>query len=224
MQLGAAASTGVAQSQTPLLAGNLTLNGSLVTSGIATTDVARRIQIASTGADSAIVFTVVGTDRYGNAQSETVTGVANGSPQYTARDYKTVTRIGVSGATAGAITAGTNTVGSSDWVIADLYATTWDLAGGIAGPAGTTYTLEETYDDPNKTGISLTPAPYQFSLEPASYSPPLVWAYPAIIAASGMSRFDFSNHPIFAHRLTINSGTGRVTMQTIQSGSPAWSR
>jgi len=221
--LGASTAGGIATSQAVAGAGNLTLNGSLVTSGVAQMDVARRVLIASAGADSAIVFTVYGTDRNGNTQSETVTGVASGSSQYTKLDYITVTRIAVSGATAGNITVSTNGVGSSDWVVDDFLATTWELAGGISVASGTaTYTLEYTYDDPNKTGTSLVVSPSQWSMEPASYVPALVWPYATIIGAGGNNEFAFPNKPIFAHRVTVNSGTGTVVMQSIQSGAPVY--
>lgn len=218
LQLAAAVSNGIALSQTPGAAGNLTLNGSLVTSGVATMDVARRVLISTAGADAARTFTITGTDRYGNVQVEAITGIPTGTTGATQRDFKTVTKIAVDAATAGAITAGTNGVGSSDWVVDDFLCRVWALSGGIQGAAATTYTLEVTYDDPNKTGTSLVVSPQQWSMNPASHVPPLVWPYAPINNASGNNQFDFPDHPIFAHRLTINSGTGLVVMQSIQAG------
>lgn len=218
-QLTAGVSNGIALSQTPGAAGPLTLNGSLATAGVASLGTAaRRVLISSAGADSAIVFTVTGTDRNGNTQSETITGVASGTPQYSMLDYLTVTRIATSAATAGAITAGTNSVGSTAWQVDDFLAKFWALAGGISGPAGTTYTLEFTYDDPNAQVGGGQIGAEQFSMEANSFVPPLVWAYTGIVAATGNNSFSFPNQPIFAHRITILSGTGMVTMQSIQAG------
>ncbi len=217
LQLAAAVSNGIALSQTPGGAGNLTLNGSLVTGGVATMDVARRVLISTAGADAGRTFTITGTDRGGNVQVEAITGIATGTSAFTQRDFKTVTKIAVDAATAGAITAGTNGVGSSDWVVDDFLCRVWALSGGIQGGA-TTYTLEVTYDDPNKTGTSLVVSPQQWSMNPASHVPPLVWPYPTITSVTGNNQFDFPDHPIFAHRLTINSGTGLVVMQSIQAG------
>lgn len=182
-------------------------------------DVARRVVIASAGADSARTFVLTGTDRYGNTQSESITGVASGSSQYSVLDYLTVTSVHVDAATAGAITVGTNGVGSSEWVVDEFLGTVWALAGGISGPAGTTYTLEETYSDPTKTGTSLVASPYQFAMEPRGYVPPLVWTHTGIVGATGNTPFDYANHPVFAHRLTVNSGTGEVVMESIQAVS-----
>ena len=137
---------------------------------------------------------------------------------YSARDYLTVTAVSSGAATAGAITIGTNGVGSSVWVIDNFLAHFWALAGGISGPAGTTYTLEHTYDDPNDFGATLTVAPAQWSMNAPSFVPPHVWSYSAIVAATLDNQFNYANWPIFAHRVTINSGTGQVVMQSIQAG------
>ena len=215
--LVAAVSNGIAQSQTPLAAGNLTLNGSLVSGGVATMDNARRISIASTGADSAIIFTVNGTDRNKNPISQTVTGVATATGAVaTTLDFLTVTSVAVSGATAGAITVGTNSTGSSPWVVDNFLAHFWALAGGITAAANTTYTLEHTYDDPNAQGVPVVPQ--QWSMAAGGAYPPHVYAFAGIVAASGDNQFTYANQPIMAHRFTINSGTGTVTMDSMQAG------
>lgn len=218
LQLVAAVANGICLSQAVAGAQALTLNGSLVTSGVAIMDVARRVLIASAGADSAVVFTLTGTDRYGNVQSETITGVAVATPQFSARDYKTITAIRSSAATAGNITIGTNGVGSSDWVGDAPNFHFWALSGGCVSPAGTTYTVEHTYDDPNRTGTTLVPMPSQFSNVPGGNIPPVVFPNATVAAVSGVAQFDYPNHPIYAHRLTINSGTGLVVMQSLQAG------
>lgn len=217
----AAVSNGICLSQQPAAAGALTLNGSLVTSGVATLDAARRILVSSTGADSAVVFTITGTDRGGSVQSSTVTGVTSTASQYTSRDFLTVTGVSSSAGTAGNITVGTNQVGSSVWVVDDFLARFWALGGGVSGPTGTTYTVESTFDDPNDVGQSLVAMPQQFSMNPASNIPALAWANPAVSGASGNNLFSYTT-PIFAHRVTINSwtgsgGSGTVVMQSIQA-------
>lgn len=217
IQLGAAVATGIATAQAVAGAGALTINGSLASGGVATMDVARRIIIASTGADSAVIFTVTGTNRSGAAQSETITGVATPTPVQSVNDYKTVTSIVSSGATAGNISAGTNGVGSSVWVVDNFLVFSWALAGGITGPGGTTYTLEHCYTDPNVQGPPIVPA--QWSMSAGGAFPPHVYTYSGISAASGDNQFTYTTTgPIFAHRVTINSGTGAVTMDSIQAG------
>ena len=221
-QLSASVANGVALSQAVAAAGALTLNGSLVTAGVAILDTrgaARRVLIASSGADSAVVFTVTGLSRYGLSHSQNVTGVTSTTSQYTTKDFVTVTSVTASAATAGNITVGTNGVGSSVWLVDDFLCRIWALSGAIQGPVGTNYTLEHTYDDPNaQVGGSLIGAA-QWAVGVGTIDfPPVAWPNAVITNVSGNNEFDYPNHPIFAHRLTINSGTGLVQMQTIQAG------
>lgn len=218
LQLVAAVANGIAQAQAVAGAGNLTLNGSLVSGGVATMDVARRVGLVSTGAgDTTQTATLTGTDRFGNVTGEVVT--LNGTTAVQSqRDYKTITQIAISAATAGNISAGTTSVGSTDWFVNDLYVTSWALAGAVSGPAGTTYTVEKTWDDPAKIGTSLILPPSGFSEEPDSLVPPHVFPDSVVNALSGDNQYNFSTGPVRAHRLTINSGTGLVIIWTAQSG------
>ena len=217
-QLAAPVANGICLSQAVAAAGALTLNGSLVASGVATLDsggAARRVLIASTGADGAVVFTITGTDRNGNALTGTVTGVTSAASQYSAVDFLTVTGIGSNAATAGNITAGTNGVGSSAWIQDNWMAPTWAESIACLGAAGTNYTVEHTYDDFNQTAPN---APFGFSLEASSNVPPTAWPNPIIANVSGQNEARYVDWPIFGHRLTIVSGTGLVTMWSLSSG------
>lgn len=221
LQLATASANNISLSQTPGGAGNLLLNGAAVSGGVATLDVARRVLISTAGNDVARTFTVFGTDRNGNVQSEAITGIPNTTSGFTNRDFLTVTRISVDAATAGAITAGTNGVGSSAWVEDNYLAEYWGLAGAIAAPAGggTTFTVEVTFDDVDKVGTSLVISPQQFSRNPLSFVPPKTY-YLASTGSAGVSvDTQFQLTPCMAHRLTILSGTGQVVMQTVQSGT-----
>lgn len=155
ISMAAAVANGIAQSQTPSGATNLTLNGSLVSGGIATLDIPRRVAIASTGNASNVTFTVTGTDRYGNVQISTITG-PNNATVYTLQDYATVIQVSQSGTPGAAITAGTNGVASTPWYIGD-----WRHAGMItiyvelSTGAVLTYTVETTGYD--LSGVDLYP-------------------------------------------------------------------
>lgn len=98
---------GVCQSQTPAVAGNLTINGAQASGGVASFTAARQITIASTSNISNRTFTVTGTDAAGNTQSETLVGPNNSTVTTTAY-FKTVTQVAISGAAAGAVTVGMN--------------------------------------------------------------------------------------------------------------------
>ena len=220
LQLPAGVANGISLSQTPGAAGNLTITGSLATAGVANLVTPQRVFIASSGADSARVFTITGTNRNGVVQTDTITGVATPTPVSSTKDFLTVTQIAVDAATAGAITAGTGNIGSTEWQIDNFLSPFWALAGVITGPASvTTYTLEFTYSDPNRTGTTLVVQPQQFSMQPAGFTPPNVITHQTIHNVSGVNTFTFPDQPIFAHRLTVTAGTGLVVMESIQAGT-----
>ncbi len=157
LTLAAAVSNGIAQAQSLAGAGNLTLNGSLVSGGVATLDsggAARRVIVASVGNDSGITFTVTGTVRdpgnptgSGIAGSEVLTGTNAGTAE-SMRDFLTVSKIAASGATAANVTAGTNGTGSGPWVPWDNFVPPFQVAVAAKVLSGApTYQLDVTYDD-----------------------------------------------------------------------------
>src|ERR1017187_9487104 len=98
----AAAANNIALSQTPAGAGAMTLNGSLVASGIAILDNTRRVLI--TTADTTTLFTVTGTTPTGSGLSESFKVAAGAS--YSTQDFKTVTSITTNQGTTAAVTVG----------------------------------------------------------------------------------------------------------------------
>jgi len=95
---------GIAESQSPG-ASNLTLDGALVSDGIATMAEAQPIQLTSGGDDSGITFLIAGTDADDKAATVTLTG-ANAGTAVTTEFLKTVSEIAPSGAVAGTVFAG----------------------------------------------------------------------------------------------------------------------
>jgi hypothetical protein len=146
--LAAASANNIALSQTTAGAADLTLNGSLVTSGVATLDEPRQVLITNVGNDSALTFTVYGTWIGGQTISETVQGTS-GSSVATTLDFATVTRVAVSGATSvSGVTVGTNGVAGSRWVRLDSWAdSNTAIQCNVSGTAN--YTVQVTMDDPN---------------------------------------------------------------------------
>lgn len=110
----AAAANNICLSQTPGAAGNLTINGSLASGGVATLDIARRVLVTTVSDESGKTLTITGTNRYGDSISEVMTG-PNATTGYTELDFKTVTQIAVSAAFTGAVTVGTNAIASTAW-------------------------------------------------------------------------------------------------------------
>jgi hypothetical protein len=212
-QLATADADGLAQSQTLGAAGPLTLNGALVSGGVGTLDsggAARRVLIISAADDSALTWTIVGTDRYGNAQTATLAGSNTGV--YTKEDFLTVTQISANGATAGAVTAGTNGVGSTSW-FAREFGSLGSLGALIYITGTVTADFEITWDDPN---VGMDRPPYGVSVEPASDSPPKAIAVTSMHANNATVYGEISV-PHFAFRMTITAGTDPAILQVIET-------
>lgn len=201
-QLAASAATGIATAQAGTAGLNLTLNGSLVTGGVATLDsggAARRVIITSVSDESTHTFLITGTDRYGRVQSETLTGAAALGVAQSVKDYLTVTAIKSNSTTTGNVTAGTNGVGSSAPVILD-----WLTNGNIIGAnivlGGTAnVTVQEAMND-------LSPA-WDVNNNPPD------WFDDPNLASKSSNTAGKINGPYTMARLTINSGTAQAKLQ-----------
>ena len=94
-------------------ASDLSINGALTTSGVATFDVPRHVSITSTADDADSVFTVTGTNTYGDTITEVIGTGADGpstSTVYGTKQFKTITQIACDATTAGDISAGSGTI------------------------------------------------------------------------------------------------------------------
>lgn len=150
---------GIALSQTPGGAGNLTLNGVLVSGGVATMDIARHIEVTSAGNDSARTFTFTGTNRYGDVITEALAGPNIGTTTGL-KNFKTVTQIAVDAATAGAITAGTADSAESKWYPTNMHKTPFNVGmhARLVQSGTLTYTVQDTGEDlQDRTGATGVP-------------------------------------------------------------------
>lgn len=211
--LAAASANNIAQSQTPGGAGNLTLNGSTVVSGVAILDTARRVLLTPAGAEATngTVWTIFGTDWNNNSVSETVNGVNNPSTAQTKYDYKTVTRIAVNKAQAGAVTVGTNGVASSRPIFLDTFAPA-PTSIQVNATGTVNYTVQQTLDDINGPG----------NLGGVGYANATWINHPDsnLVGATGNVQGNYAYIPR-AVRITLNSetaGAGNfVTMTVLQA-------
>ena len=197
--LAAASANNIALSQTTAGAANLTINGGLASGGVATLDVPRRVLITNVGNDSAITFTVYGTWMGGQTISETLQGTS-GSTVATTVDFKTVTRIAVSGATSvSGVTVGTNGVAGSSWVRLDSWANA-QTAIQCNATGTVNYTVQVTMDDPNDPTdpVSIVNTTWLNTNDTDA------------ITAIGDVFTNFDWTPTYA-RILLNSGTGTVS-------------
>lgn len=211
LTLVAAVANGYALSQSGTAGTALTLAGSLVTAGVGAADVARRVAVTSAGNDSGITFSVKGTNRYGNAMAEVLSG-GNVAAVFTLNDFLTVTSITPSGNTAAAVTAGTNGVASTQWFGADWTSAPFIIALAVQISGTLTGGVEHTYDD-----INVMPVPYSTSVQPTSPSTPVVWKMPALSSITASAEGQYVS-PVFAFRWTTASGTGTAILQALHPG------
>jgi len=202
--LASADADGIAQAQNP--AATFTLNGALVSGGVAQLGAPRRVLITTTDDETSVTFTVTGTNRAGDVLSEALAGV-NTSSTYTTLDFFTVTSVTNSTTLLGNVTIGTNGIGGSPWVRFDEYA-----PHGVAiqcTVSGTVnYTVQQTLDDPNVSGTTLTPAT-------------MTWVSSSdtnVVGATATQQTNYNFTPVFA-RVLLNSGTGTVTATFLQASA-----
>lgn len=134
----AADADGVAASQTPAAGGvqSLTINGALASGGVATLDIPRQVAVTSAADDSGRLFVIVGTNSRGNRIVESIPG-ANAGASSTVKAFKTVIEVRVDGDTAGAVTVGTTTIVSTEWLPLDYLQPDFEVGLALNIPTGT---------------------------------------------------------------------------------------
>ena len=202
--LASAAADGIAQAQNP--ASTFTLNGALVSGGVAQLGAPRRVLITTTDDETGVTFTVTGTNRAGDVLSEDLAGV-NNTTTYTALDFFTVTSVTNSTTLTGNVTIGTNGVGGSPWVMLDPWALP-AVAVQLNVSGTVNYTLQQSLDDPNDPTNPTTAAS-------------MTWIDSAdteVVAATTAQQTNYAFTPRYV-RVLLNSGAGSATATIIQSGS-----
>ncbi len=193
----------IALSQTPAGAGNLTLNGSLVVGGVAVLTTPQRILFTPAGAEATngTVWTITGTDWNNNGVTETVNGTNNPTTAQSLYDYLTVSQIAVNKAQAGAVTVGTNGVGSSRPIFLDSFAPApTSLQVDVTGTVNAT--VQQSLDDPNGVGFA----------NMNWYNHP----DPNLVGLVSQVQGNYAYLPRCV-RILLNSGSGSVTLTVIQA-------
>lgn len=196
LALAVASANNIAASQSPG-AGAITLNGTVGTGNL---DAARRIIVTSGGNDTGITFTIKGTNRNGNSQTETIAGVSGGAAS-TTQDFLSVSSVTHTGSVASTVTVGTNGVASTMWLSIDRFVSPIEIGIGVVVSGTINYTVEYTYDDIN--------APFTGTF-------PAVFPYQPMAALTINADGQFSN-TASALRLTQNSFTSPGTAKIIMT-------
>ena len=224
--LAAASANCICLSQAGLAGASLTINGALANTPqpgmfgtppvTAILDTQRRVLITSAGNDSGITFTVYGHNDNGAPINTTVQG-ANGTVA-TPIDFADVYAVIPSGTTASTVTVGTNTVGSTPWVMANRHVTPMNVGLGLEFPSGNVTASAEYTLAPI---LSAVPSPLAGGAPAAAYAPNS--PNPNAETVNNLSSISVAGdatvtEPIYAWRLTVNSGTGTAVLSGQQAG------
>lgn len=207
--LTAASANNIAASQTPTGAGDLTLTAGAIAKTVP--DTPRRVLFTPAGAEgtNSTVWTIYGTDWNNTIISESVSGVNNPSTAYTVYDYKTVTRIAVNKAQAGAVTVGTNGIASSRPIFLDPWAMPMtSIQVTVSGTIN--YSIQQTLDDPNSPTNAVSYTSVTWVSHPDS----------SFVAATATAQGNYAYVPRMM-RILVNSQTNPayVVMTVIQSNA-----
>lgn len=142
---------GICVAQAIAGAGAALLNGSLVSGGVATLDVARHVLVDSANAgDTTQTATITGTDRNGNTITEAI--ALNGTTAVAGtKNFKTVTAVSLSAAMAGNFTLGTTTSADTGWFPWDRRIGTCHIQVQHSGTV--TYGADHTMTDVQSDGF-----------------------------------------------------------------------
>jgi hypothetical protein len=205
--LDAADDNGIAESQTTAGAANLTLDGVLVTGGVAILDTPRQVIVTSGGNDTGVTFTIYGTTYGGQSVSEAITG-ASGGASATKTDFATVTRVAASGATSvSGVIVGTNAKAGSRWVRMDSWAFPQTVVQvNVNGTAD--FTVQTTMDDPNSptNPVAIGSVTWLDTLD-------------TNLVTTSVSTSGFIAYSTSFVRVLLNSGSGSVTATFSQFGN-----
>ncbi len=186
-------------------AGDLTLDGNLVTGGVAFFDVQRQVVLGSAGNLSTIDFTITGTDEQGRVISETIAGPSAGDV-VTQLDFFTVTQVAVSAAVGTDVDGGSNGVGGSIPIPVDQYLAPTNIGLGLTVSGTVDVTVQHSFDDPFADPSAI---PVWFDNDAAE-----------LVNASTNQDGNFAFPPRML-RLLTNSGTGTAVFTVIQAGAAA---
>jgi hypothetical protein len=197
----AADADSIVSAQSLSVSGAITLDGVLVSNGVATLTVPA-VLTAYSQASSSINFVVTGTGPAGQSQVETLAVTASGTITGSL-SFATVTGIVASAAAASTISIGNGVPGYTGWLPLDIY-TPNQVTNISAKTSGTVnYSVEYTNEDP-----------FDLSIQQLAVAHPN-----ASLTASTKDETQFTTTLMRAVRLKINSGDGSVRFTVVQQST-----
>jgi len=197
----AASGTSVAAAQLLNASGVITLNGALVSGGVATLTVPAVLTVFSEKS-ATVNFVVTGTAPNGASQTETLAVTASGTVTGSLT-FATVTSVAASAPTSATISLGNGVPGYTAWIPLDIYTPNQvtNISNKVSGTVN--YSVEYTNEDPFDTSIQQLAVPHPNA---------------SLTAATG-DETQFTTTLMRAVRLKINSGNGSVRFTCVQQST-----
>jgi hypothetical protein len=197
----AASGTSVAAAQLLNASGVITLNGALVSGGVATLTVPAVLTVFSEKT-ATVNFVVTGTAPNGASQTETLAVTASGTVTGSL-SFATVTSVAASAPTSATISLGNGVPGYTAWIPLDIYTPNQvtNISNKVSGTVN--YSVEYTNEDPFDTSIQQLAVPHPNA---------------SLTAATG-DETQFTTTLMRAVRLKINSGNGSVRFTCVQQST-----
>ena len=197
----AASGTSVAAAQLLNASGVFTLNGALVSGGVATLTVPAVLTVFSEKS-ATVNFVVTGTAPNGASQTETLAVTASGTVTGSL-SFATVTSVAASAPTSATISLGNGVPGYTAWIPLDIYTPNQvtNISNKVSGTVN--YSVEYTNEDPFDTSIQQLAVPHPNA---------------SLTAATG-DETQFTTTLMRAVRLKINSGNGSVRFTCVQQST-----
>lgn len=213
----AASTTAVAQLQTLATAGNLIINGSLVTGTapfIASFgNVSRTVSLTSTNNLSAVNVTIVGTLN-GAVVTSTIAG-PNNTTVYTTQLYDTVTAVSTSAAVT-AMSVGSGTTGNTHWDQYDYYRPYPAMSVQVVVTGTITYSFQTTLDD---VTVITTPTVNTGIIVPIGGANTNLNTWQTLMSAATATQFAYFSYPVQYSNVIITAATtGSLVAKFIQQG------
>jgi len=197
----AASGNSVAAAQLLNASGVITLNGALVSGGVATLTVPAVLTVFSEKT-ATVNFVVTGTAPNGASQTETLAVTASGTVTGSL-SFATVTSVAASAPTSATISLGNGVPGYTAWIPLDIYTPNQvtNISNKVSGTVN--YSVEYTNEDPFDTSIQQLAVPHPNA---------------SLTAATG-SETQFTTTLMRAVRLKVNSGSGSVRFTVVQQST-----
>lgn len=186
--------------------GAVTLNGSLVSGGVANLSVAQNVTVTNASPET-IKLTFIGTTVGKAGVIETVQ-LGAAATLTLGNTFLTITSVTSNGASVGNISIGTPGTSTSGWARFDDWApgSTVTIQTDVSGTVN--YTIQTTLDDPNSPTNPVQPASVSWFNSGDTN----------VVGATAGVQSSFNVLPIFA-RVLLNSGTGSMTATFVQVGN-----